>query len=96
MNTFLKIIKYNDLVISAPKIELFQTKVRFLVYYIHQGTFIPITRSIQFVNKFYDEILDKNQLQRFLESLNYIVEFYKDLRKKCHPLFERLKDNPPP
>ena len=42
------------------------------------------------------EILDKNQLQRFLESFNYIAEFYKDLRKKCQPLIERLKDNPPP
>ena len=72
----MKIIKHNGLVISAPKIELFQTKVRFLGYYIHQGTFIPITRSIQFVDKFPDEILDKNQLQRFLGSLNYIAEFY--------------------
>ena len=95
MRTFTEIIKHNGLVISAPKIELFQIKVRFLGYYIHQGIFIPITKSIQFADKFSDKILDKNQLQRFLNSLNYIAEFYQDLRKKCQPLFERLKDNPP-
>ena len=36
------------------------------------------------------------QLRRFLGSLNYIAEFYKDLRKQCKPLFDRLQNNPPP
>jgi phospholipid N-methyltransferase len=43
-----------------------------------------------------DEILKKTQLQRFLESLNYVADFYKNLRKKCKPLFDRLQKNPPP
>jgi hypothetical protein len=29
-------------------------------------------------------------------SLNYIPDFYKDLRKYCKPLFDRLKGNPSP
>ena len=75
---------------------MFQTKVRFLGYDIHQNTILPISRSIEFASKFPDEILDKTQLQRFLGPLNYIAEFYKDLRKTCQPLFDRLKDKPPP
>jgi hypothetical protein len=94
--SFFDIIKHNGLVISAQKIKLFQTKIRFLGYDIYQATIVPISRAIQFADKFPDEITDKNQLQRFLGSLNYIAEFYKDLRKTCQPLFERLRDNPPP
>ena len=79
LNIFFEIIRHNGLVISAPKIELFQTKVRFLGCHIHQGTFISINRSIQFANKFPDKIIDKNQLQRFLGSLNYILNSIKTL-----------------
>ncbi|KAI8572029.1 hypothetical protein RHMOL_Rhmol01G0167300 [Rhododendron molle] len=96
LKSFVQTIKHNGLVISAPKIKLFQTKIRFLGYDIYQSTITPISRAIQFADKFPDEILDKNQLQRFLGSLNYIAEFYKDLRKICQPLFDRLKTNPPP
>lgn len=35
------------------------------------------------------------QLQRFLGSLNYVGNFYKDLHKLCKPLYDRLKRNPP-
>ena len=84
------------LVISVPKIKLFQTKIRFLGYHIYQSTITPIDRAIQFADKFPDEITDKNQLQRFLGSLNYVSEFYKNLRPICQPLFERLNNNPPP
>ena len=62
LHSFLHIIKYNGLVISAPKIKLFQTKVRFLGYDIHQSTILPISRSIEFASKFPDEILEKTQL----------------------------------
>ncbi|GLT68082.1 hypothetical protein SLA2020_403420 [Shorea laevis] len=47
-------------------------------------------------NKDKHEILDKTQLQRFLGSLNYVADFYQNLRKKCKPLFDRLQTNPPP
>lgn len=30
-------------------------------------------------------------LQRFLESLNYIADFYKNLTKECAVLYDRLK-----
>ena len=88
LNTFFEIVKYNGLVISASKIELFQTKIRIFGYNIYQWMVIPINRSIQFADKFPDEILYKTQLQRFLGSLNYIAEFYKDLKKKCQPLWK--------
>ena len=91
LNSFLDIIKHNGLVVSSPKIKFFQTKIRFLGYNIYQGKISPIDRVI----KFADEILDKSQLQRFLGSLNYVADFYQNLRKQCKPLFDRLQKNPP-
>ena len=72
-----------------------QTKVRFLGYDVSEGQIHPIDRAIQFADKFPDVITDKTQLQRFLGSLNYVTDFYKDMRKQCKPLFDLLKTNPP-
>ena len=91
---FLDIIKHNGLVVSSPKIKLFQTKIQFLGYNIYQGKISPIDRVIKFADKFADEILDKSQLQRFLGSLNYVANFYQNLKKQCKPLFDRLQKNP--
>ena len=96
LTSFFNTIKTNGLVLSPSKCSLFQTKIRFLGHTIQNGKIKPIDRAIEFANKFPDEILDKTQLQRFLGSLNYIGEFYKDLRKQCKPLFERLQNNPSP
>ena len=96
LHQFFSIIKNNGLVISASKIKLFQTNIRFLGFNIHQLQIKPIDRAIQFADKFPDVILDKNQLQRFLGSLNYVADFYKNLRKHCKPLFDRLQKNPSP
>ena len=76
METFIKIIQINRLVVSPTKIKLFQDKIRFLGHNIYQGKITPIDRVIQFANKFLDEIKDKNQLQRFLRSLNYVSEYF--------------------
>ena len=81
LQAFLNTVKLNGLVVSAPKIKLFQTKVRFLGFDIHHGIIKPIDRSIQFTEKFPDQILDKTLLQRFLGSLNYISDFYQNLRQ---------------
>ena len=80
----------------APKIKLFQTKIGFLGYEIYQGMIKPIQRSLEFSSKFPDEIKDKTQLQRFLGSLNYVSDFYPNLRTTIKPLFVRLKQNPKP
>ncbi|KAI8554885.1 hypothetical protein RHMOL_Rhmol05G0131500 [Rhododendron molle] len=81
---------------EAPKMKLFQTKVRFLGHNIHQGKIFPIDRSIEFASKFPDELRERTQLQRFLGSLNYIGDYYKDLAQDSAPLYERLRKNPPP
>ncbi|TYK01213.1 Enzymatic polyprotein [Cucumis melo var. makuwa] len=93
LRVFLNIIKSNGLVVSQPKIKLFQTKIRFLGYEINQGIIKPIQRSLEFVNKFPDVIQDKTQLQRFLGCVNYIGDFIRDLRSICLPLYDRLKKN---
>lgn len=89
-------IKRNGLVISAPKMKLFQTTLRFLGHNINQGTIIPIDRSIEFASKFPDEIKEKTQLQRFLGSLNYIVDYYQNLAQDIAILYQRLQKDPPP
>ena len=43
--------------------------------------------------KILDEIKDKNQLQRFLGSLNYVSGFYPNLRTYIKHLFQRPKKN---
>jgi hypothetical protein len=96
LNSFLEIIKHSGLVVSAKKIKLFQTKIRFFGFDISEGQIHPIDKVIQFADKFPNVIIDKTQLQRFLDSLNYIADFYKDLRKYCKPLFDRLQNNHPP
>ena len=91
---FINIIKTNGLVVSLPKVKLFQTKVRFLGFDINQGIIKPIQRSLDFVNKFPNEIQDKTQLQRFLGCVNYIGDFIKDLQTIYLSLYDRLKKNP--
>ena len=60
--TFFYVIKRNGLIVSTPKMKLFQTKIQFLAHDIFNGTIKPIQQSIEFVEKFSDEIKDKNQL----------------------------------
>ena len=96
LKIFQKIVRDNGLVISATKIKLFQTNIRFLGFDIYQGQIKPIQRAIEFANKFPDEIKDKTQLQRLLGSLNYVADFYPNLRILIKPLFQRLKKNPLP
>ncbi|CAN1314279.1 hypothetical protein LINPERPRIM_LOCUS29259 [Linum perenne] len=87
LRIFLKVTTQAGLAVSAKKLKLCQTKIRFLGHNIYQGSIIPIDRAIQFA--------DKTQLQRFLGSLNYIAEFYKNLAYDAKPLFDRLRSNPP-
>ena len=62
LRAFLNTVKLNGLVVSAPKIKIFQTHVQFLGFDIHHGLIKPIDRAIQFANKFPNQILDKTQL----------------------------------
>ena len=91
LKTFLYVVKASGLVISAKKISLFQTRVKFLGYYICCGTIVPIKRSLEFANKFSDKILDKIQLQRFLSSLNYVLDFCPNINRIAKPLHDILK-----
>ena len=77
LDIFVKVIKHNGLVVLTTKINLFQDKIRFLGHNIYKGTLSPINKAIQFVDKFPDEIKDKNQLQRFLGSLNYVSDYFE-------------------
>ena len=95
LRVFYNKVKENGLVVSARKIKLFQTNVRFLGHNIEKGLISPIDRAIVFAEKFPDEIKEKKQLQRFLGSLNYISDFYQELAYDAKPLFARLKKNPP-
>lgn len=81
LNRFIQTVKENGLSLFATTINLFQTKIRFLDHHIYQGTITLIQRSIQFVDKFPYKIKDKKQLQCFLESLNHMSKFLKDINQ---------------
>ena len=63
LEKFYNLIKENSLVVSAKKMKLFQPRVRSVGYEIRLGTITPTSKSIEFTDKFPDEIRDKNQLQ---------------------------------
>jgi hypothetical protein len=75
--------------------KLFQTNIQFLGYKIQHEQVLPVTRVIEFDDKFANEIKEKKQLQRFLGCLNYVSDFYEVLAKDRNILNERLKKNPP-
>ena len=72
------------------KNKLFQTKIRFLGHEIFQGKTKLIQRSIEFADKFPDEIKDKKQLQRFLGCLNYVSDYFKDFRMNLLILLRKI------
>ena len=94
LKTFYFATRKAGLAISNSKVSLFQTKIRFLGHNISKGTITPIDRSLIFADKFSDKILDKNQLQRFLGSLNYVLDFCPNINRISKPLHDRLKKNP--
>lgn len=75
---------------------LFQTKIKILGHEISNGEIIPINRYVDFTDKFPDVLMEKTQLQRFMGSVNYIANYYKNLAIDCAPLYEHLRKNPPP
>ena len=79
LNIFKYLVIKNGLVILAPKMKFFQQKIRFLGHNIVNETIILTNSSTEFAAKFLDEITDTKQLQRFLGSLNYVANYYKDL-----------------
>ena len=89
-------MKRNGLAASASKLLLFQTKIRFLGHNIYQGTIKPIQRALAFADKFPDELKDRKQLQRFLGCLNYVADFFPNLRRTCALLYNRLRKKPKP
>ena len=52
-----------------------------------------IERFLSFTNKFLDKINDKIQLQRFLGSLNYVIEYFPNIIGLAKPLRNMLKTN---
>jgi len=96
LQIFISVMERNGLAASASKLLLFQTKIRFLGHNIYQGTIKPIQRALIFADKFPDDIKDRKQLQRFLGFLNYVSDFFPNLRQICAPLYNRLRKNPKP
>jgi len=96
LQIFITVMERNGLAASAPKVLLFQTKIRFLGHNIYQGTIKPIQRALIFADKFPDEIKERKQLQRILGCLNYVGDFFPNLRQICAPLYNRLRKDPKP
>ena len=57
--------------------------------------FVPLTEPFSLLISFPMLLLIKHNYKYSLGP-NYIVDFYKDLRKQCKPLFDQLQNNPLP
>jgi hypothetical protein len=60
---------------------------------ISQGSVKLRTHVLQALVEFYDKIIDKTQLQRFLGCLNYIRQIYKDWALDVQILHKRVRIN---
>ncbi|KAL5846543.1 hypothetical protein ACOSQ3_010067 [Xanthoceras sorbifolium] len=85
---------------KGNSVEIFK-KTEFFMGSLEKKNIFKLQRSVTdwaivFAEKFLDKIKDNQQLQRFLGSLNYLADFYKDLAKDAKPLLARLKKNPIP
>ena len=92
LHIFFHIVKQNGLVVSKKKISLFQTRVCFLGHCICQGIVTPIKRSLSFTTKFPDKITNKTQLQRFLGSFNYVLDYFLNISRLAKPLYEQERE----
>lgn len=95
LQIFLKACHKEGLVFSKKKMDLFQTKIRFLGHIIEKGQIRLQSHAVDFANKFPDRILDKTQLQRFLGSLNNVSHFYQNCANDRRLLNQRLQKEPP-
>ena len=82
LKKFFNVIKANGMTCYAQKIKLFQTKIRFLGHETFQGKTKPIQRSIEFVDKFPNEIKDKKTIAKIFRMF-----------KLCLRLFQRSKNH---
>ena len=82
LKKFFKVIKANGMACSTPKIKLFQTKIRFLGHEIYQGKTKSIQKSIEFVDKFPNEIKYKKTIAKIFRMF-----------KLCLRLFQRSKNH---
>ncbi|KAL6316353.1 hypothetical protein AAG906_017990 [Vitis piasezkii] len=94
LNRFIETVKNNGLSLSATKISLFQTKVRFLGHHIHQGTFTPIQRSIE-IHKIMAPKTEKQSLKKssfYMKPHSVLSEKFKPMYyAKCRDLERRLE-----
>ena len=65
LKLFLQRVKEKGIVLSETKMNLFKTMIDFLGYNIQYGSYQVIQRSLDFIDNFPDEILDKTQLKGF-------------------------------
>ena len=95
LQKFYELVYKHGLVLSEPKMEIGKTEIEFLGFKIQKGQIILQNHVLSCFENFPNEILDKTQLQRFLESLNYIRPFYKGQAEDIKVLQQRLKKDTP-
>ena len=91
LKTFFNVIKYNGLVVSAPKIKLFQTKIWFSVHYTFNGTIYPFNGLLNLQISFHMKSKTKIDYNDFfalimlqishLNSEKFVNYYFNDLRK---------------
>lgn len=81
----------HGLVLSKSKLCWAKTRIKYLGLILSQGAVELQEHVLKKLSEFPDEILDIKQLQRFLDSLNHIRQFYDHQAKDVRILQKRLK-----
>ena len=87
--------KFEDIgiIISKPKMQLFQITIEFLGVVIGKGKIVLQPYTLEKILNFLDEIEETKELQKFLGLLNYVRPLIKYLSKIVGPLFSKIGKN---
>jgi hypothetical protein len=93
LHSFFYVAKQNSLVVLKSKISLFQTRFFFLVITFFKELSHLLRNLLHLLVSSLIKILNKIQLQSFLESHNYGLDFYHNMSRIAKLLYDRLRKN---
>ncbi len=82
--------------LAEKKMVIGQEEIQFLGMSISDGQYRPEPHVTQELLKFPEESLTKKEIQQFLGTVNYLIDFLPKTAKLTRPLEKMLKKDAPP
>lgn len=82
LNVFKSVVKRKGLVVSAKKMQLFQTKIRFMGFDITQGRYVPIDRALHSPTSFQTKSWIKKPTPKIYGKRQLYCKFLKRSRNR--------------